>query len=469
MKVGLIYPSGPRKMGTWPPLGLGYIASFLENKGHEVALIDRASMQKRHYDPDRRTQHLLRSFNPDLVGITATTPLFPDACHCADLVKRCRDVPVIIGGPHASALAAETLGACEQFDMVCRGEGEMTMADLAAGAPPEQVAGISWRLNGEVRHNPPRPRADNLDDLPMPARHLMDMDLYLRPSFDVVRGIKLRATHIFTARGCPFRCTFCAGSSVYGRGVKAHSIDRVLAEVEHLISRYRVNGLYFAEDMFLFHKKRAIEICTRFIESGIGKRVTWSAQLHVNATDEELMRMMKQAGCAQIEFGFESGSQHVLDLMQKASTVGQNYRAAEIARRVGIRFLANIIVGMPGETRDDFEQTTKFLADVRPDYIGFSRFVPLPGSQIYQTLREQRLLCDDWTAYRVGTEDRAKELNLTEMSDTEFYGLFDSFSRQYRSKDRQHLRLRKRLQYFANQAHFALTDPGYLLRRTGLA
>jgi radical SAM superfamily enzyme YgiQ (UPF0313 family) len=263
----------------------------------------------------------------------------------------------------------------------------MTMLDLAGGMPFKEILGIAFKKGPEVVVNPDRPLCADLDALPFPARHLLDMTFYTRPSRFISRNLSLRSTSIFTARGCPYRCNFCAGPLLFNQKVRFHSPERVIEEIGQLINQYGAEGIYFAEDMFLSDKGRAKKFMGLFKQYGYDKKIRWFAQLRANIVDAELLYMMKDCGCAQVEYGFESGSQRILDLMNKKASIEQNIRAARLTRNAGIRFQGNIIVGYPGEQEEDFKKTIKFLWKSRPHSIGFNLFMPLPGTPSYQRLK----------------------------------------------------------------------------------
>jgi len=472
MKVMLVNPTGSREMGFWPSLGLAYVGVCLEQAGHDVRLLDRelAFRQKGTLElVDEESARALETFAPDIVGIGATTPTIPDAFRGAELAKcRCPGVPVVLGGTHATILPEETLAASPAIDVVVRGEGEQTMQEICAGADLATVAGVVFRMDGQIIRTPARSPLAHLDAIPFPARHLYEMKEYLRSGSAVIRGVELRATHLFTSRGCPYRCSFCAGSAVFGDRVRFVSAGRVIEEIETILADYKVEGLYFAEDMFAANRRRALEICRLLVDSGLSRRIVWCAQLRVNSVDEELLTAMRRAGCIQVEYGFESGSQRILDLMNKKSTVKQNYDAAVLTRRAGIRVLADIIVGTPGETREDFMETIGLLKAVRPDHVGFNRYVPLPGSAMFSELRQRGLVEEDWTKYHVGLGNN-QDVNFTAMPDRVFADLFEEFRNGWVKPclDRAYVRYnlpRKPVRTLRSIAGRLVADPS-LLRR----
>lgn len=401
MNVTLVYPLLSRQRSRidenkqfWPPLGLAYIAAVLEKNGHMVRIIDRdALLRKNDMDFDKvdvLTLDEVRSVGSDLVGISATTPNMSDVAHLSRLVKKfCDNAAIVLGGPHPSGEPALSLIENPFVDMVVNGEGELTMLDIARGLPSEKINGLYYRSRGGIISTSSREVLKSIDELPMPARHLLDMKFYARPSRFTSRNLSLRTTSIFTARGCPYRCSFCAGPLVFSGKVRFHSPGRVIAEIEELVSLYGIEAMYFAEDMFLSSKQRAEEILGIFIERGINKKIKWIAQAKASIITTELLKLMKEAGCVGIEYGFESGSQRVLDLMNKRLKIEESLMAASLTRRAHMRFQANIIVGFPGEKEDDFKKTINFIKDVQPNMVGFNIFMPLPGTSSYDRLKAE--------------------------------------------------------------------------------
>ncbi|MFH1996804.1 MAG: radical SAM protein [Candidatus Omnitrophota bacterium] len=433
MNVTLLYPLLSMRRSKidenkqyWPPLGLAYIAAVLERAGHSVQIIDRdVLLRKNALDfekTDELTSAMVDDFGSEIVGITATTPNIPDAYHVAKMLKQ-KDPGrrIVLGGPHASGEPELTLKECRDIDIVVRGEGEFTLLDIAQNRPLNEIAGITYRDGERLLSTPDRELIKNIDDLPLPARHLLDMEFYTRPSRFTSRNLSLRTTSIFTARGCPYRCSFCAGPLVFKGKVRFHSKERVIAEIEELIGKCGIEGLYFAEDMFLSSMKRAEEILSLFVERGLHKKIKWFAQVKASLATEDLLTLMKGSGCVGVEFGFESGSQNVLDGMNKKITVAQNLEAARLAKKAGIRFQGNIIVGFPGETEQDFQRTLDFIWKAKPNTIGFNIFMPLPGTSAYNDLKRRNAPLPRWED--IG-DPEAPQINFADMPNKRFEQLY---------------------------------------------
>lgn len=256
MKVSLIYPllSKARSLADenkqyWPPLGLAYIGAVLRAAGHQVQILDRDMiLRKSGFDfrkADQITLGLIEDFQAEAVGFSLTTPNVTDGISFSHLLKKAKPkIMTVFGGPHCAGEPAATLNMAKDVDCLVRGEGEMAMLDLASGVSFSQVGGLSYRnSDGTIAYNPDRPLIEPLDNLPLPARDLLDMDYYTRPSRFISRNLSLRATHIFTARGCPNNCYYCAGPLMGRRKVRFHSPQRVVSEIEELIVKYRIIGM----------------------------------------------------------------------------------------------------------------------------------------------------------------------------------------------------------------------------------
>lgn len=409
MNISLVYPLLSRERSTsdpnkqyWPPLGLAYIAAVLRENGHAVQIIDRdLLLRKNNLDfekADRDTEELITKFDSNVVGFSATTPNVSDVnTFSMNFKRKFPDIKTVIGGPHCTGEPILTLEMCGGIDVVVRGEGEMTMLDIANNVDMERIDGITYRKDdGTIVSNPDRQLIESIDSLPSPARDILDMQYYTRPSRYISRNLSLRTTHIFTARGCPYNCHYCAGPLIGRRKVRYHSSQRVVTEIEYLINKYAVEAIYFAEDMFLSSKKRAMEMLTLFKDHGIHKKIVWIAQISTKVAEPELLSLMKDAGCAQVEYGFESGSQRILDLMNKRTNVERNLVVAQMTKNNGLRFQGNFIVGYPGETEDDFNKTVSFIRKARPNTVSLNLFMPLPGTQIYKALKEKGELKHNW-------------------------------------------------------------------------
>lgn len=378
-KVALVNPGAFKEHGIHEPINIGCIAAYLEKNNVPVKIIDQLAGDDVYKELDQ--------FKPDIVGITATTPVVHDAYSIADFC-RSKNILTVMGGVHASVLPQETL---EHSDIVVTGEGEYAVLDIVQGKTDSRVISTTY--------------INNIDEIPMPARHLMKMDYYLR-SKDNISGTHLyfvpprtKVAAILTSRGCPYRCIFCY-NSWKKNPVRFHSVERVISEIESLIKDYKIRALFFFDDDLFMNKKRLYGICGMLKKNNI--RLIWGCQARADTIDPESLRIAKEAGCRQINFGFESGSQKILDILKNDTiTVEQNKKAIELCRKAGILSWATFMIGNPGETLQDIELTRKFIRTSRLNAAMIHVTTPYPGTKLWEYCAEHKLIPRDlnWTDF----------------------------------------------------------------------
>ncbi len=378
------------------PLGLVYLASVARNEGHEVRFLD-ASAENLDL---RSIKNRIKDFYPDLVGITATTPAFYDACDVARISKDLNeDVITVIGGPHVTFVPRYTLKKCPYLDIVVRGEGEITFKELLSVLKGpnrnleslSNVLGLTYRRkDGKIVQNPPRPLIPNIDDLPIPSFDLINWDEY--------RYGKLRYGVIMTSRGCPFDCVFCSSSLQFGKRWRGHSVERVIKEIKILYDDFNIREIEFLDDTFTLNRKRAQQISDEIVKEGMD--VSWSASSRVNTIDRETAEKMKRAGAHTIYFGIESGTQKILDFIGKGITLEQAIKAIKIAVEVGLNSLGSFIIGFPMEKKEDIERTVKFAKKLDVTYAQFTIATPYPGTRLwYYALKNKLIKTLNWRLY----------------------------------------------------------------------
>jgi len=413
MKIALINPG---KFSTYqPPLSLAYIASYLGKYSdikNSIQIIDENA-------GDIVEDEILKN-EPDVIGITATTPQIIDADRIASFLKESYPkIPIVLGGVHVSSIPEQTLKEFKNFDIGVVGEGEVTFLELVKlfangdvnSSALKEIDGIAFKKDSGVILPPPRHLIKNLDDVPFPARDLLKMvDYYLKPR-SVIRGIIKRSTQIMTSRGCPYRCAFCASEVIHRNIFRAHSPHYVVNEIEHLINKYKIEALFFQDDTFSINKKRVEDICKMFIERGINKKLIWSVQLRANLISEKdlgLLKLMKDAGCVQTEFGFESGNERVLAMLKKNSvTVKQNSNAIKLCKKAGFKVLGNFMIGSPTETREEIADTRKFIDKHDMDITHVHLTTPYPGTELWEMCKEKGLIKNlSWKDLWMGQLDK---------------------------------------------------------------
>jgi anaerobic magnesium-protoporphyrin IX monomethyl ester cyclase len=395
MKVCLISPpynSAVKSVvgASPPPLGLAYIASMLR-QSHEVKIIDSNILNYTIGDVERE----LRSFNPDVVGITSVTSSIYEAYKVAETAKRIReDCIVILGGPHASFMPRQSMEECKYIDVIVRGEGEETarglIENIEKGSSLNEVRGITFRRGNEVIETEPRSFIKNIDDIPFPSRDLLPMHLYK------FNGVKY--TTMLTSRGCPFKCSFCSSSRLFGGYWRGRSPENVLEEMKIIYEKYGIRNIEFIDDTFTLNQERAEKICDGIVEQGWD--ISWGASSRVDTLSKKLAEKMKKAGCWIIYLGIESGSQKILDAIGKRITLEQVRKAVKILKDSGIQVLGSFIIGFLQDTKETIKETIKFAKSLNLDYVQFSILTPYPGTPIFDyAKRNNMLLTEDWSKY----------------------------------------------------------------------
>ena len=342
-------------------------------------------------------EHEVAKDEPRIIGVTSTTPTIQDALMVVEAVKRtCPNAVTLMGGPHATFVPSETLRKCSQLDIVCVGEGERTIHELAQAvegkASLSNVRGIVYRSGNHIAEAPPQLLINDLDSLPFPARHLLPMSRY------TILGKKATIGHVITSRGCPFNCIFCASSLLFGRKFRARSPKNVIDEVEEVVSDYDPDTLEFTDDLFTLNHRRVEAICDEMKTRRLD--VPWACSSRVDTVSRELLLKMREAGCTFIFYGVESGSQRTLNQMRKGITIKQIEDAVRWAKEVGIETLASFIIGWPNETIDDIKNTLAFAKRLDTDYAQFSFATPYPGTELYNLAKKERLLLtENWSEY----------------------------------------------------------------------
>jgi radical SAM superfamily enzyme YgiQ (UPF0313 family) len=395
MKICLISPpynSAVKSVAgvSSPPLGLAYIASVLR-QSHEVKIVDSNILNYTIRDVERE----LRSFNPDVVGITSVTPSIYEAYKVAETAKKVReDCIVILGGPHATFMPRQTMEECKYIDIIVRGEGEEATRELIEniekGAPLSEVKGITFRERNEIIDTEPRSFIKNIDEIPFPSRDLLPMHLYK------FNGVKYAT--MLTSRGCPFKCSFCSSSRLFGGIWRGRSPENVLEEMKIIHEEYSVRNIEFIDDTFTLNQERAEKICDGIIKQGWD--VSWGASSRADTLSRRLAEKMKKAGCWIIYLGIESGSQKILDAIGKRITLEQVKKAVKILKDAGIQILGSFIIGFLQDTKETIKETIKFAKSLSLDYAQFSILTPYPGTPIFDYAKKHgMLLTEDWSKY----------------------------------------------------------------------
>lgn len=393
--TGSIYKNMRDIAPEYPPLGLAYIAAVLEKNNYEVKILDLAV--------NRFTKESLvkfiENYSPGIIGFNSTTPTTNQVYGIIkDLKNEFKEIMFVLGGVHASALPDE---AMRYADIVVRGEGEITFLELVRAIEKKKfkhrdlkkIKGISFKYKNKNIHNPNRELIENLDELPFPARHLLNLNKY---HFFGARKHPL--TNIFTSRGCPYGCKYC-NKNVFGRKFRARSVESVLDEIDLLVSK-NVKELHVSDDTFNLDKKRANKICLEIKKRGYDLTIFPHNGIRVDSVDRELLKNMKDCGFYAMIYGVESGDQRILDNINKGIKIEQVLKAFKITKKFDFETWAFFIFGLPGETLETARKTINLAIKLDPDIAKFHILVPYPGTEVYEYYKN-RLRVNKWEDFGI--------------------------------------------------------------------
>jgi radical SAM superfamily enzyme YgiQ (UPF0313 family) len=377
-----------------PGVGTLVLAAVARQQGHRVHVVD----GKRTGTSNDAVARAIAAHRPDHVGISAMTISVTNAAEIAERVKGLAPRAVVtVGGPHVSAVPELTLETFRGFDYGVVGEGERSyfaLVDaLAAGRDPRGVEGLVYRNGSSAQANPRAEYLDgeDLDELPEPAWDLVpDFPLRFQPNVFNYRATPVAS--LVTSRGCPFSCTFC-DRSTSGRRGRFHSVEYVMRLCTRLAG-LGVRHILFYDDLFTVNKPRVVELCERFIEAGF--TFTWSCNSHPNLLDPKTLALMKRAGCWQIAYGIESGSQRVLNVVKHEVKIPRMLETLRQTKEAGIRVKGLLMMAHPTEDEASLGETVEFLRTAPIDLAQVTKFTPYPGTPSYATIREHGRFAEDW-------------------------------------------------------------------------
>jgi len=400
MRILLINPvyelyGGLKGMGgSAPPLGLAYIAAYARErkKDIDISILDTEALKLKLEEVKKR----IIEIKPQVVGITSTTPCFHYALKIAELTKNIsRKIKVVMGGAHPSALPRDTIKDVN-VDYIVKGEGEITFFELIEALEGlrnfEDILGLVYKENNEIKENPPRPLIEDLDRLPYPARDLLPNHLYGPPPTKKVSTYK--PTSITSGRGCPFRCYFCCARVVWTRRYRGRDPKKFVNEIEHCINRYNMREFSFTDELFTADYKRALDVCNEIIKRKL--KIAWVCSSRAGLVTLELLDKMKKAGCREISFGIESGDQDILDSIHKDIVLNDVRKSIKLVKKAGIKTHGSFIIGNIGETPKTVRETIEFAKELNLDVAAFFVASPYPGTDLYDEAIKKDLIRKDW-------------------------------------------------------------------------
>jgi len=422
MKILLINPPkttfpGSESISHGLPLGLLYVAAVLDKEGYAVEILDtlveeletrREGDTIRYGMPVERIKEEIALRKPDIVGIASPfTSQEENTIQVADAVKQVNaEILTVTGGPHASVCTRRLLEKAGSIDMAVIGEGERTMLDIVrwqeGGKDKAEINGIAYRRDGEIVFNEARAHVSNLDDIPLPAYHLVNMEKYLS-----LKGMRSRQSKysrditMITSRGCPYDCVFCSIHTHMGRQYRPHSTEYVTNHLKHVIKNYGVKHIHFEDDNLNLDMQRFESILDAMI--GDEMCLSWDTPNGIRADrlNRDILAKIKKSGCTHLIIGVESGEQHILDnIIKKSLKLESVVEAARLCRELGIQLFAFYVIGFPGEKQENMENTIKFALRLKREYdTHMLLFVatPLFGTRLHEVCVENDFLVQEIT------------------------------------------------------------------------
>jgi anaerobic magnesium-protoporphyrin IX monomethyl ester cyclase len=389
MKVLLVQPPYPLSEFPKPSSALLSLGTVLQKDGVEVQVLDLLSTG---YSP-KKIEACLARFQPDIIGATSVTMNFPRAAQILQVCKRhLPQATLIMGGPHVTFMARETLQRFPEIDGIVRGEGEETLREIVSCLDKKEslqrVRGWTFRSNGNIVATEDRPLIQDLNLLPLPDRRLFPLSRYL--------AMRVPAS-VLSSRGCPVGCSFCVGYQMTGRQGRFRDPLKVVDEIEGAL-QLGFEEICIDDDLFTRNRRHVFKICEKILSRGLKFKMYIFAR--VDTVDPILLRKLKEAGCGMICFGLESGNQKILAQANKQTTVEMARRAVQMSKDAGISPFGSFVLGLPGESQKTMEETLSFARGLEIPF-GFHLLSPFPGTRIRERATEFgiKILSDDWSLY----------------------------------------------------------------------
>ena len=420
MKVLLIQPphyydDGKTSEPHAVPLGLGYVAKALLNSGNEVEVLDIWA----HQYSDEEVKQIIVKLDYDICGIGAFSTQYAYVKWLISELKKLNTAPIVMGNALAT-FSPEIVLNNTKADICCIGEGEITFVEIIKNITDlGKVKGIYFKQNDKIIKNPPREYIKDLDSIDFPAWDLFPMDIYSK--YLHVWGTSIKAFNLLTTRGCPYNCKFCSRTF---SGVRYRSLDNILLEIKTLKEKYGIGGVFFHDELFIRNKKTVYDFCDKVAPLNL----KWNCNGRINTVDLDLLKRMKEVGCVAVAYGVESGSQTILDNMDKNITVTQIENVIKNTLKAGMEPIMFMMYGYPGENKKTLQETADLFKKFPPTQMSvkLSITTPFPGSELYNYAVEKSLIKDEvqYIEQLAGGFSSGKHfINFTEFNNDEFYQL----------------------------------------------
>lgn len=406
MKILLIDPKsknpkvGDLDIGNYElmePLGLCYIGAVLKKDGHDVRIIQQID------EPNEKLVELAKEYWPDVIGFGVLTSTYTNALELARLMKKETNANVVFGGVHPTA--QPEIVKDRGMDFVILGEGEMTFRELVNCFEQrrdfKKIGGLAYRENDVVFLTQGRERIENLDSLPFPLRDGFQRGRYRVFALNYPPPSRQRLAAMATSRGCPHGCEFCTNDAMWGRKVKFRSVENVVEEIEILTGQYKINHIYFEDELFGAKRERLEEFCKRIVDNELD--FSWSALMRLDGVDGSILALMKKAGCAHIAYGVESADPEILRRMGKGITAERAEKSFELTYDAGIIPAALFIIGYPEETPESIDRLKSLIPRIKALRYRFSNAYPFPATALRSRVEKECL----WLSEAHKDPDRA--------------------------------------------------------------
>jgi anaerobic magnesium-protoporphyrin IX monomethyl ester cyclase len=398
-------PSLGRAKSPIVPHWMLWLSGYIEKQGFQVDVVDVKSDINSEFtqkEKDRvfheTIERALESHSP-IIGLSGFTQEYHDLVVLATAIRQKSNAKIVVGGIHATVLPDDFFIKEESpFDAAVIGDGEVPLVQLieaekSGSVSWEGINGLVFRIGKNIIHTP-QSISPSLDDMQMLPYHKLDTKFYFQPQQFLTRWIYLSGVHIFTARGCPYSCTFCANRR---RKVRYRQIENVISEIRYLKEKYDIDGFYIHDDTFTIKRDRVIEFCEKLLN--LKHHFVWGMEGRVNQLPDPVFKALKKSGCIQIDFGVESGSEQALRRMRKGIKVKDTEEIFQRCRRENIRTFANFLINTPGETEEDVRKTVELMENIKATVYGICVTTPYPGTEIYDQYVKPPFSVEEYKLY----------------------------------------------------------------------
>lgn len=443
---------------TYPPLNLTYLAAYLREYSrykYIIRLVDINSSK----DPINE----ILKFRPDILGLTTLSSHLIEICEISKKIRSInKNILLVCGGAHA-AISPQDLLINGEFDIAVMGEGEVSFKELVESYVEnnkkltpgllKNIKGIAFKEEDKITVNAARELICDLDTIPHPDRELLDNNYYSNRYYVIRTKGTYGVTTIAASRGCPFNCIFCCVNIANNRKVRMHSVKYIIDEIEQIVLRFKGKWLFFTDDIFLINKELVSNLCEELMKKKLNKKIKWECQLRSNLVTGDtlpLLKLMKKAGCEQIDYGFESGNQRMLTLIKgKGITVEDHQRAIDITNKANLKVFGSFILGTPTETYEELMDTKKFILK---NYGKFYRFqvtflIPYPGTPVYDLCIKKGFMSEDYFAYLSSDKEGKFREGMRIFSDSIPAEILIDFKRELDSLSLKKIDLREKINW----------------------